>query len=362
MEDSKNIKLAFAAIDKTLVHNIPQLTQDDYRSGDYVQYGDDNCYPTYLYGLYTDVSTLKTIIDGTASYISGDDAVCNIPGFNITMNRKGDTLRNIIKLCMKDYYIYGGFALEVIRNMKNEVAEVYYVNWRYLRSDKKNESFIYSEDWDKRYIRKTKAITYPKYVYGGNAPASIIYIKADDDKTYPMPIYSGAIKACEIERAIDRMHLNGLDNGFMPSFIINFLAGIPTDEQKNEIEKNVTEKFCGSENAGRILLNFANGEENAAKIEKLDVVDFGDKYKAAADRSREQIFTSFRAIPQLFGLMVASTGFNSQEFEESFKVFNGTVIRDMQRLVGDVFDKIFGVKNSISITPFTLAGNSNNVN
>ena len=357
--NDKKICISLAAIDKTIVQSIPTLTEEEYRSGDYIQYGTDNCFPTYLYGLYTDVSTLKTIIDGTASYVSGDDARCNVPGFDVIMNKKGETLRNIVRLCARDYYIYGGFALEVIRNLKGNVAEVYYVNWRYLRSDKKNESFVYSEDWDKKYVRKTKAITYPKYVYGGDAPASIIYVKADDDKTYPQPIYSGAIKACEIERHIDDMHLNSLENGFMPSYIINLLNGIPSDEQKAELEKDVNEKFCGSSNAGRIMLNFANGKDNMATVQKLDVTDFADKYKAAADRAREQIFTSFRAIPQLFGLMVAATGFSTQEFQESFEVFNSTVIRDMQRVIGDVFDKIFGVKGSITIMPFTLGEQTN---
>ena len=99
-----------------------------------------------------------------------------------------------------------------------------------------------------------------------------------------------------------------------------------------------------------------------ATVQRLDVTDFSDKYKAAAERSREQIFCSYRAIPQLFGLMVAATGFSTQEFEESFKVFNGTVIRDIQRVLGDVFDKIFGVKNSITIKPFTLNNNAQSVN
>lgn len=357
MEDNK-LQMAFAAIDKTVVNNIPKLVQDVVSGKSYVPYGSDDMYPFYLEGLYHDVSTLRTIVEGIATYSCGDDAICNAPGFNVQMNRKGDTLRNIIKNCIRDYELYGGFALEVIRNLKGDVAEVYYVKYSYLRSDKKNESFLYSEDFDKKYVRKSKAITYPKYVYGGDAPASIVYVKNDDAKTYPYPSYS--VEACEIERSIDRLHLNSLANGFLPSYIINFLQGIPSDEQKAEIEKNVTEKFCGTENAGRILLNFANGKDNMAMVQKLDITDFSDKYKAAAERSREQIFTSFRVIPQLFGLMVAATGFSTQEFEESYKVFNGTVIRDLQRMIGDVFDKIFGMKNSITINPFTL-GDSTNV-
>ena len=358
--DSKNVQMAFSAIEKTIVKNIPELKQETYRNKEYVYYGTDNLYPEYLFGLYTDVSTLKTIIDGTANYTAGDDAVCNEPGF-LTMNKKGDTLRNIVKWCARDYLLYGGFALEVIRNMKGSIAEVYYIDFRYLRSDKKNESFWYSEEFGKKYARTTKAVVYPKYVLGGDAPASIVYVKNDVTYTYPIPRYSGAIKSCEIERHIDDLHLSSLENGFMPSYIINFLNGIPEDAQKAEIEKNVTEKFCGSSNAGRVLLNFANGEENAAKVEKLEVSDFADKYKAAAERSREQIFCSFQAIPQLFGLMTAATGFSEQEFNEAYKLYNSTVVRDQQRVIGDAFDKIFMTKNSITIDPFVL-GDKTKVN
>jgi hypothetical protein len=132
------------------------------------------------------------------------------------------------------------------------------------------------------------------------------------------------------------------------------LNGIPTDEVKAEIEKNVNEKFCGASNAGRVLINFANSQENATTLEKLDTTDFGEKYKAAAERAKSQIFTAFRAIPQLFGDMSAATGFNSQEFTESFKVFNRTVCKPIQQTICDSIDRFFGTDNSVNITPFSL--------
>lgn len=359
--DNKQIQMAFAAIEKSIVGNIPVLTQEAYRNKEYVYYGSDNLYTEYLFGLYTDVSTLKTIIDGTSNFVAGDDAKCNVAGFDTKMNKRGDTLRNIVKWCTRDYLLYGGFALEVIRNMVGGIAEVYYIDFRYLRSDKKNESFWYSEEFGKKYARTTKAVLYPKYVPGGDAPASIVYVKNDITSTYPIPRYSGAIKACEIERHIDDMHLSSLENGFMPSYIINFLNGIPEDAQKAEIEKSVTEKFCGAANAGRVILNFANGKDNAATVEKLDITDFADKYAAAADRAREQIFCAFQAIPQIFGLMTAATGFSEQEFQEAYKLFSSTVVRSIQREIGDAFDHIFGIKDSITISPFVF-GDQTNVN
>lgn len=350
------IQMAFAATDKEWESLIPQLTEKE-GVKEFVLYGEDNRYPDYLWGLFNDVSTLKTVIEGTADYVIGDDVTCNIKGFDVEINTKGDTMRELIRLLARDYLIYGGFAIQVIRNKVGDVRELYYVDFRNVRSSKKNEVFYYSEDFTKKYVRANKMVVYPKFIKENrNIPSSILYVTNEKSKTYPTPRYSGSLKACEIERSIDTYHLSSLENGFAGSYILNFLNGIPSDEQKYEIEKNVNEKFAGASNAGRILINFANGKDNATTLDKLDVEDFGAKYEAAAKRAKEQIFIAFRAIPQLFGDMGAATGFNSQEFTESFKVFNRTVVKSISDTIIDSLDKIFGVKNSVTITPFTLDG------
>ena len=357
--DNKNIQLAFAATNKEWDEIIPQLTETE-NVKDYILYGKDNQYPEYLYGLYNDVSTLKTIIEGTADYVIGDDVICNIKGFDRQVNTKGDTLRELVRLCARDYLIYGGFAIQVIRNKVGDVRELYYMDFRYIRSSKKNDVFWYSEDFSKKYVRGNKTVVYPKFIPDAREVASsILYVSNNKSTTYPIPRYSGSIKACEMERAIDTYHLSSIENGFGGSYIINFLNGIPTDEIKSEIEKNVNEKFCGASNAGRVLINFANGKDNATTLEKLDTEDFGEKYKAAAERAKNQIFTAFRAIPQLFGDMSAATGFNSQEFTESFKVFNRTVCKPIQQTICDSIDKIFGTDKSVNIIPFSLDDTSN---
>lgn len=359
--ENKTIQVAFAATDKSWEDLIPQLTEMD-GTKDYVLYGKDNQYPEYLYDLYNDVSTLKTIIEGTADYVMGNDVKCNVAGFEREINTKGDTLRELVRLLARDYLIYGGFAVQVIRNRAGQIRELYYMDFRYIRSSKKNEVFWYSEDFAKKYVRGNKTVVYPKFIpEARDVASSIMYVSNNKSTTYPIPRYSGSIKACEMERAIDTYHLSSIENGFGGSYIINFLNGIPTDEVKAEIEKNVNEKFCGASNAGRVLINFANSQENATTLEKLDTEDFGEKYRAAAERAKNQIFTAFRAIPQLFGDMTAATGFNSQEFAESFKVFNRTVCKPIQQTICDSLDKIFGMDNSVAIAPFSLEDDAENV-
>jgi hypothetical protein len=45
--------------------------------------------------------------------------------------------------------IFGGFAIQVIRNMAGGIAELYYIDFMKLRSDEKNEVFYYADDWSK---------------------------------------------------------------------------------------------------------------------------------------------------------------------------------------------------------------------
>ena len=351
--DQNKHTLIFSSIDKLVEDNIPALVEKDSRGSKYILYGEDNLLPEYLYGLYNDVATLKTIIDGTADYVAGRDVIINVPGFEKTINRMGMTGYELVKLLAGDYLRYGGCCYNVIKDKAGNKRELYYLDFRYIRSDEKNEMFVYSKDFAKKYVRGGNMIVLPRYMETSDASSSVVYIKNNYSTTYPIPRYSGAIKDCEIERAIDTLHLSGLQNGFAPSFMISFLNGQPTSEERAEIERDIREKFCGPRNVGRFILNFANGKDNAAVIEKIESEDFGDKYNAASKRSREQIYASFRAIPALFGIMTETTGFNTQEFGEAFKLFRATVVEPIQNTIIQSLEKVLG-DGTIQIKQFSL--------
>lgn len=343
-----NIKMAFASIDKVQEIIIPELTEVKYTGSQMINYGADNHYVDYLYSLYNDVTSLKTIIDGTADYVCGDDVIGKI-------QLSSTNWRDFVHLLATDFLRYGGFAYEVIRTKDlNNIAGIYYIDFRDIRSDEDNEVFYYNPDFKKKYVRTSKTIVYERFKPELRQPKSIVYYKNNPSTVYPIPRYSGALKACEIERGIDTFHLAGIHNGFYGSYIVNINTGVPDEEEQKQIEKDFNEKFCGAGNAGRFVLNFANGKDNQATLQKLDVVDFSDKYKAAATRAREQIYAAFRAIPALFGIMTETTGFNEQEFSEAFKLYNRTVVKPIQMLICDQIDKVFGMQGVLNITPFSL--------
>ena len=84
---------------------------------------------------------------------------------------------------------------------------------------------------------------------------------------------------------------------------------------------------------------------------KLETEDAGEKYKSLIERTKSELFTAFRAIPNLFGLPTA-TGFSNEEYEQAFKLYNRTVVRPIQNIFIRVIKTITG--KDVVITPFTL--------
>ena len=366
---------SFAAIDP-YVDNKMILPVERFVSGkDLVEWGNRNSYPDYLLDLYNNVPTLRSIINGNIDFITGDDVSIrpltdNLP--NGQMNNRGDNIREQIKDIAKDYEIYGGFALQIIRNLIGMVAEVYYIDMRYLRTNKEGNVFYYCEDWSKS--GKKDVIVYPAYMPNLNwdtlddeqrnrNASSILYVKNVHTQVYPAPLYAASIKACEIERLIDDFHINSLQNQFVSSAIINFNNGDPGDEMKKEIEDAINEKFAGAANGGRIMLSFNKNKESATDIVEFEVKDFGERYKALSEHSRQQIFTAFRANPNLFGIPTEGNGFANEQYAESFKLYNRTQIQPVQRLIADTYDKIYSTKGVLTIVPFTMDGETeDNIN
>lgn len=353
-QDKKYV--SFAALDPYIEQNIILPTEKIQTGKAFVLWGDFNDYPRYLTELYENVATLRSVIDGCVDYAIGNGVLLNIAVGNFIdseVNRKGDTIEDIARWCVRDYFLYGGFALQVIRSQSGNIAELYYIDLQYLRTNVKNDVFYYCPYFGQRYGRQ-QAIVYPKYIPDAEHESSIMYFKNNISHIYPIPQYVASVKACEIERCTDDFHLSAINNGFTGSYFINFNNGIPTDEIKEEIERDFNEKFSGSKNAGRIAFSWNETRENATTIDKVEVEDFGSKYESLAKHCRQQIFTAFRANPNLFGIPTENLGFSQEEYNSAFKLFNRTQIKPVQKKLIAVFDKVLGIKESITIIPFTL--------
>lgn len=354
-ENKERINISLLAVDQFVTSNIVEPTEVFIKDKGFVGWGDMNDFPSYVESLYMGVSTLHSIIDGTTDYICGDGIDVNVANFEERANSKGETIDDIIGWIAKDLVKYNGFALNVIKNKLGTVAEIYYLDFKRIRVNKDRTKVYYSTDWDKSFGR-VKYTEYDEFnsEEGRKNPSTIFYYSGTVNRIYPVSMWQASIVACETEKKMNEYHLNNISNSFSSNYIINFNNGNPSDEIKSEIEEEVYDKFCGVENSGRPMLSFNKGKDQETTVTKIDADAFVDKYNALANRTKQEIFTSFRCSPILFGIDQEKTGFNANEYAETFRLFNTTVIKPMQKRITRVFDKILGQKGSIVIKPFKI--------
>lgn len=372
--DNNNLApVFFRAVDQYVETNIVSAKETRMRGKDRVVWGDQDKYPSYVLDLYRNVATLGSVINGAVDYVAGDDVQLLsdlFPGG--VCNRKGELAVDVVRGCALDYFIFGGFALEVIRGADGRPAEIYNIDIEDLRTNEDVSVFWWSDKWAKG-ARQGDITTYPAFLPDldwatldedarDRHAASILYVKNSRKQVYPIPPYAQAVKACETERSIDTFHLNSIKNGFAASIFIQMCNGVPTDPNlKKEIERDVQEKFTGEDNAGRFIMSFAPDRQHSAILQEMKTDDFGNRYDALAKRCRQQIFTSFRANANLFGIPTESNGFNAEEYKQAFDLFNRTQIQPVQARIADAFDRICGAVGVLTITPFSLTAGTQSV-
>lgn len=331
---------------------IPILEERKISGKNYLFYGHDNDFPQYLWNLYLNSAIMQGIVNGTIDYVSGNEVVSEL----MEINKEGDTITDLIRKITTDYMVYGGFAVQILRDFNGNISELYWLDVKELRMDS-NEKFVYfSKEWNKY---GSKAVKYELFNPLEKQSNSIFYYKGHLSRgVYPVPRYIGALAAIETSTEIGKFHLRNILNNLSSSALINFNNGVPSASDQKEIEKKVREKFTGADNAGKFILSFNDNKESAATIERLAEDKMDEKFNTLKKSVTDEIFIAFRAQPALFGMRMENTGFSLVEFEESFNLYNKTVVIPIQNDIKRCFTKIYG-REIIDFVPFKLDTNTN---
>ena len=334
--------------------DLPLYEEVKAKGKDYVSYGKDNLFPQYIWDLYLRSAVLQSIINGTGDYVIGEKMLYNptLEPNARSINKEGEYLDDVIKQITSDYLIFGGFAIQIMFNKLGGVAELYALDFQRIRVNEDLTKVYYSDSWGKW---SSKALEYDIYDGKKRSGTSIFYFKGHITRgVYPIPKYNGALAAVETSTEISKFHLNNILNNFAASAVISFNNGVPEEDVKKKIEKDIQNKFSGSENAGRFILSFNQSKENATTIERLSSDDFDKKFEALQKSTTKDIFIAWRATPALFGLNPENNGFSKQEFLEAFELYNKTMVSPIQDDITRCFDKIYKTEKSITFVPFKL--------
>lgn len=324
-----------------------------------VTWGLDNQLPVLYHNCYNKSATLKAIIDGTINYVLGDDIVIddNAAYWREKVNRTGLTMRQLISKLDFNLNVYGGFAIQVIYNKLGQVVELFPLDFGRCRTNEDGTKVYYAKKWTKYQTKSQEFDRFdPKHINKDN-PTQIFYYKNDTTNSiYPLPPYAGAIYDVLTEVECAKYSLNTVARGFSAKYVFNFPeANNLTDEQKEGIEKAIKSKFCGSENEANFMLYWKNEDGSGIEVTKIESDETPERYIAIKDNARTNIFVSMRCTPLLMGLVNGiSTGFATNEYRDSYKLFQKSVIEPQQDVIIEALEKITGAKDGIHITPFVI--------
>ena len=249
-----------------------------------------------------------------------------------------------------DLKLYGNAAFQLIyADDGSEIVEIVHVPIQTLRSGKVDmrgeiECYYYSPDWAAKKIVYEKFYAYTK---SPTTPTSeIYYIKPYKPGKfyYGLPDWYASLQYCSVESELSNLHINNILNGFMPLTMINFNNGIPPVEEREQLEAALKQKFVGSSNAGKFVMNFNDNKENATTIDALQVENLHDKYQFLSEEAARRIMVAHRiTTPLLFGLRERGQGFssNAEEMKVGFEIFQSMVVAPFQQQIIDAIEDIF---------------------
>lgn len=322
----------------------------EYYNDDFVAYGEDNDYFTYLIDRYNGSPTNNAAINGISEMIYGRglDATDSKENEADYKEMKELLKKDVIKRITHDYKMMGQAALQVIYTKdRTKIAQVEHIPVETLRAEKCNskgeiEAYYYHSDWSTASTGD-KLTRIPAFGFS-NAAIEILYIKPyrAGYKYYSPVDYQGGLQYAELEEEIANYHINNIQNGLSPSMLINFNNGTPDAEQRDAIENSIINKFSGSSNAGRFILAFNDSKELAATIEPVQLSDAHQQYQFLSDESMRKVMVSHRIVsPMLVGIKDTSgLGNNAEELQTASVLMDNTVIRPMQVTILDELEKI----------------------
>ena len=333
---------------------------------DWISYGDGaykNNFPQYLIDLYNNSATNSAIINATSAMIAGEEFVVEednkdlaqyveLKKFLNAVNNKETAHELFVKLSF-DLKLQGAYAINVIWSKdKTKIAQLHHVPVEQVRVGVPNEHgvvecYYTSADWS-QYRKKEFA---PKRISAFNMQdrtdgSQLLYsgLYSPAMELYHTPDYVASTNWIQVDNLTSDFHLNNITNGFSGSYFINFANGVPTREERVEIERQITRKFAGANNAGKFVLTFSDDNNSKPEIIPIQVSDADKQYTVLNELCIQNIMIGHRVTsPMLLGVKTEGQLGGRNELLQAYELYMNSVVKPFQNTLLKTFKKLLAI-------------------
>ena len=336
---------------------------------DWIGYGDGeykNNYPQYLIDLYNNSATNAAIINATSAMIAGEDFIIDesddlsqyveLKKFLASVNSQETAHELFVKLAF-DLKLQGAYAINVIWSKdKTKIAELHHIPVEQVRigvpdEDGKVPCYYVCSDWT-QYRKKEYA---PKHIAPFNMMdrsegSQLLYsgLYSPAMELYHTPDYVASTNWIQIDNLTSDFHLNNISNGFSGSYFINFANGVPTREERVQIEKQISKKFTGSNNAGKFVLTFSDDANSKPEIIPIQVSDADKQYTVLNELCVQNIMIGHRVTsPMLLGVRAEGQLGGRNELLQAYELYMNSVIKPFQNQLLKTFKKLLAINGVV---------------
>ena len=322
----------------------------------WVEFGEDNNFFQFLIDRYNGSTTNNAVINNIVKLIYGRglDATDASKKPNEYAQMIMLFRKDILKKGISDLKLLGQYAYQLIYNkQKTQIVRVEHIPVQLLRAEKCNkkgevEAYYYSDNWEDTKKFEPKRI--PAFGFGDKT-LEILYVGnyTVGQKYYSNVDYVGCIPYAKLEEEIADYLINDVQNGFSPTSIVNFNNGIPDEEKRELISRQVTKTLTGSKGK-KVVVSFNNDETKKTTVDSVPLNEAPKHYEYLSEESKSKILLGHGVVSGLqFGIPSAS-GFssNADELKNAITLFDNMVIRYFQDTFLDGIDKVLAF-NKISL-------------
>jgi len=322
--------------------DIPIIREDTKTRYNWVPFGiytqDDFFYS--VTAAYNTSTTNAACVEGISDLIFGKGIYTKNTSFTDSLSKlipQEETKRVIF-----DLKLYGNGAYQVIWNDDHtKIIKFYHIPVQTLRAEKlygepKIQNYFYCSDWADHKAQKHK-LEIPAFGTS-TEKREILWIKnyTPGKYYYSLPDWIPALQFSQVEAELSNLHINNIENGFLPLVMVNMNNGVPAPEERDTIEDLIERKFTGTRNAGRFMLSFNDDAANKPTVDTINIENLHEKFQYVADYAQDRILVAHRITsPLLLGIRTANNGFSSQseEMKTAFSIMQTMTINPFQNLV-----------------------------
>ena len=339
---------------------VPQY-QEVIKNKPWVFYGEDNLFPNHLLTIYQYSPITRACANATMYGVKGKNLIVKEGDPNrVAMANRTETLYEIFEKCVVDRIIFGGYALNIVKSNDGGIAEIYHTDFSRLRAGKEDMfgnvgTYFYSVDWKGTQInpQKWKPVEMPSFnMVSEDSPSQIYYVKRYQPMMsyYPAPDWIASVTTSQLDIEIRNFHLNNTQNSMMGSVAISFPNGVPSEEERDIIYRQLEAKYSSTNNAGKFFLFFSENPEVQPTITPIPNNASDAWYANMSPQIDQTVLTSWGiSSPMLLGIKTEGQLGGRTEMLDAYNLFLQTRIIPIQEEMMKVFEKLLFLRDKAPI-------------